>query len=108
MLTKEMLDEITTKLVETYKPAEIYLFGSHARGLAASDSDIDLAVVLSTMTEPRHKLLARGLRALFDLEVGKDLVLYQQDEFQQLKNEKTSFAYQIVKMGKQIYAKTDA
>ena len=103
-----MLDEITSRLIAAYAPDEIYLFGSHARGYGAPDSDVDLAVVLSTMTEPRHRLLARGLRALFDLEVGKDLVLYQRDEFQQLKNEKTSFAYQIVKTGKQIYAKTDA
>lgn len=103
-----MLEEVTRRLVKAYGPEEIYLFGSHARGLDALDSDVDLAVILHAITEPRHRLVARGLKALFDLEIGKDLVLYQRDEFAQLKGEKTSFAYQIVKTGKQIYAKADA
>src|ERR1700675_2792395 len=40
------LIEITRRLVETYRPERIYLFGSRARGSAGSDSDYDLLVVV--------------------------------------------------------------
>ena len=108
MINQEIIDEMTRRLVATYDPVVIYLFGSHARGYASDDSDVDLAVVVDEINEPRHKFVTKGLRALFDIGVGKDLVLYAQEDFDTLKKENTTFAYQIVKNGKIIYAKANA
>lgn len=108
MITQELLNEITRRLVATYNPVEIYLFGSHARGNATDDSDVDLAIVVDKIAAPRHKELARGHLALFDVEVSKDLLLYQKNDFDRLKAECTSFAYQIVKTGKKIYDQASA
>ena len=33
------------KTQDTYEPKEVYLYGSHAKGLANKDSDIDVAFV---------------------------------------------------------------
>ena len=108
MLTPELLNEITLRLIVTYDPIEIYLFGSHARGTPSADSDVDLAVIVDTIDGPRHKELARGHLALFDVEVSKDLLLYKKNDFDRLKGDRTSFAYQIVQTGKKIYGKPNA
>jgi predicted nucleotidyltransferase len=40
-LTKqEVIEEMTRRLVEFYRPVRIYLFGSEARGEAGPDSDL--------------------------------------------------------------------
>jgi predicted nucleotidyltransferase len=40
------LDEIVRRLVASYQPLEVYLFGSKARGDSGPDSDYDLLVVV--------------------------------------------------------------
>lgn len=37
-ITEQILDEITAAIVRAVAPEHIYLFGSHARGDATSDS----------------------------------------------------------------------
>jgi predicted nucleotidyltransferase len=46
LTSTEMIPEITARIVRAFHPAKIILFGSHARGDARADSDIDLLVVL--------------------------------------------------------------
>jgi len=45
--TKEILDEIVSRIVNVAHPDKIILFGSAARGEIGSNSDIDLLVVKS-------------------------------------------------------------
>ena len=47
MTREETIDEITRRLVEIYRPARVYLFGSEARGESGPDSDLDFCVVLA-------------------------------------------------------------
>ena len=39
MIRLEVIEEMTRRLVEFYRPVRIYLFGSEARGEAGPDSD---------------------------------------------------------------------
>jgi predicted nucleotidyltransferase len=39
-------DSLIRQIVATYRPLRVILFGSHARGEAGPDSDLDLLVVL--------------------------------------------------------------
>jgi len=41
-----VLAEVVRRLVNAYRPARIYLFGSVARGDASPDSDYDIMVVV--------------------------------------------------------------
>src|SRR5438552_17249869 len=43
---------IVERLVEALRPERIYAFGSHARGDATPDSDVDLAVIVARSDGP--------------------------------------------------------
>src|SRR2546428_8951202 len=59
------LAEITRRLVETYQPERIYLFGSRARGTAGADSDYDLLVVVPDDVAPALRRSTRAYEALW-------------------------------------------
>jgi len=44
-----------SRLVDVLHPEQIWVFGSHARGAATEDSDVDLLVVVSTSDLPAHR-----------------------------------------------------
>jgi len=47
-VTPELIREVTQKIVEHFHPEKVILFGSHARGDATPESDLDLIVVMRT------------------------------------------------------------
>ena len=79
MTTNELIADMTARIARDFHPLRIILFGSHARGDAMPDSDIDLLVVLSEA--PNKRLAAIEIRrALRDLPVSKDIVVTTPDE----------------------------
>ncbi|MBI4279832.1 MAG: nucleotidyltransferase domain-containing protein [Armatimonadetes bacterium] len=48
-LSRETLDEIVRRIVETVHPEKIILFGSAARGQMGPHSDVDLLVIKSNV-----------------------------------------------------------
>ena len=74
-LSKELLDEITDRLVAGLHPEKIILFGSHAWGEPNEASDLDLYVIVPTSDlRPTQRAtnalrLLRGIRAPFDVLV---------------------------------------
>src|SRR5438105_7638386 len=68
------------RIVKKFHPQQVILFGSHARGDAGPDSDIDLLIVMPV----KGSKLEAGLgirRALGDYPVPFDLVLSTPEEF---------------------------
>ena len=55
MISPEMIEEVKNRLVSTYNPEKIYLFGSYAWGTPDEESDLDLLVVVKTSDEKSHK-----------------------------------------------------
>jgi uncharacterized protein len=53
-----ILPEVVRRLVETYRPEQIYLFGSVARRDAGPDSDYDLMVFVPDHTPAELKVLS--------------------------------------------------
>ena len=66
--------------MKTFKPERIYLFGSHARGDWHADSDYDLMVV-PTSHVPPHRRGQLAYRALFDIGIPKNIVVWTCEEF---------------------------
>lgn len=106
MITSQIIDEIKNRLVNTYNPSAIYLFGSYARGEQTENSDLDFAIIVENYASDRHSMLVDGYRALFGLKVAKDLFLYSCEEFDYYSKQKTSLGFKIKHEGKKIYAKS--
>ena len=75
----DWLPVIVERLVAQFQPLRIILFGSHARGDARPDSDLDLLVVLPHV-ENRHEAAVEMRRALRDLPVAKDVLVASPEE----------------------------
>jgi predicted nucleotidyltransferase len=75
----EWIQRITERIVRNFDPLQIILFGSHARGEARPDSDIDLLVVFAHVTNKRQAAI-NVRRALTDFPVPKDIIVTSPEE----------------------------
>ena len=79
MTTADVIQIMTDRIVRDFHPLRLILFGSHARGDARPESDIDLLVVLPQVANKRLTAVAI-CRALADLPVCKDIVVTTPEE----------------------------
>lgn len=79
MLTAELVSSMTERIVRRFRPLQIILFGSHARGDAGSQSDVDLLIVLPQIVDKRQAAIEIR-RALADLPVSKDIIVTTPEE----------------------------
>lgn len=69
-----LLPDVVQRIVDEADPVRIVLFGSHARGDATPDSDVDLLVI--TEGDRRDpEVVARIRRRLADLPIAKDVIV---------------------------------
>jgi len=52
MVAESILHEVTRRLVESFHPLRIVLFGSQARGTADARSDVDLLIISPVQGSP--------------------------------------------------------
>ena len=103
-VTDTILDEMVSRIVEAVHPDKIILFGSHARGDAGPDSDVDLLVVAPSDV-PRWKRTKPVLRALRGILFPKDVVWYTPEEMELWANEPAHFVSTVLREGKVVYAR---
>ena len=99
-----VVSEIVRRLVDAYHPERVYLFGSVARGAAGKDSDYDFMVIVPDDAPPELRTSATGYRALRDVPVPADLVVFRKSSFDKRLHLKASFPATIVREGKLLYA----
>ena len=75
------IQEMVSRIVAQFQPEKVVLFGSHARGTAGPDSDVDLLVVMP-VTGSRSEAIIEIRTALHGMGVGKDVVVVTPDEFE--------------------------
>ena len=103
----QLLDYITTTIVNRFHPERIVLFGSHARGEARPDSDIDLFVEMESRATPPERAIA--ISEAFGLRKwALDLVVYTPEEVQRLKNVRGTLLSVIEKEGRVLYERERA
>ena len=105
MISKETIDEVKNRLVKTYDPIAIYLFGSYAWGNPTEDSDLDILIVVDKSDERPIKRSIEGYKALWGLGISKDIIVYTENEFENAAQKKMTLSYKIKSMGKVIYAR---
>lgn len=75
MVTEELIREAGRRLAGAAgPPAKVILFGSHARGEAGPDSDLDF-LVIEPKVESRFAEMVRLRRALRGLGVAADVIV---------------------------------
>ncbi len=105
MIDQKTIQEVALRLAKAYSPLAICLFGSYAWGSPTEDSDLDIAVIVEKYDKDKYYMLLDGHRALADLRISKDLILYTQEEFDIYSNDEFCLSYTIKKCGKKIYIK---
>lgn len=99
-----ILGSLVDRLVETYRPMRIYLFGSAARGDAGEDSDYDFMIVVPDSTPVPLRDPGRGYRAVWRLGAAVDLLVWTHAEFESRLHLKASLPSTIRREGKLLYA----
>ena len=105
MINKELIEEVKSRLVKTYDPIAIYVFGSYAWGMPTDDSDLDLLIIVDKSDEKSYKRPVVGYRALRGLDISKDLIIKTKVEFESSSNDVTTLGYKIKRDGELIYAR---
>jgi predicted nucleotidyltransferase len=102
--TQKQIREMVARIVRQFRPDKIILFGSHARGSAGPDSDVDLLIVMPVVGSNRQKAIEIGV-ALHDIRVPKDLIVVTPEEFEWRKDTIGTIEWPAWREGKVVYAR---
>jgi predicted nucleotidyltransferase len=79
MTVQDALQVMVQRLVDRFNPDQIILFGSHARGTAGPNSDVDLLVIMPIPGSKRERRIEMRI-ALHDISIPKDIILATPEE----------------------------
>jgi len=103
-VTDPRLADLVRRLVEAYRPERIYLFGSHARGDAATDSDYDLLVVVPDDAPPERRRSRLGYVALRGTGTAVDVLVCTRRYFDERRHLQASLPGTVSREGTLLYA----
>ena len=89
-------------LLDAQRAHAAWIFGSHARGTASAESDIDVIVVAPT-DRPFVDRFRDYLPAIVNARVGVDLFVYTPEEFGRMQVEERPFLVDALADARQIY-----
>ena len=92
------------RLVWQFDPEQIILFGSHARGTAGPDSDVDFLVVMPVKGSKREKQIEMRI-ALHDIPVANDIIVVTPDDVVRDRNLAGALIRPALIEGKVLYAR---
>ena len=101
-VTEQLLDEVVRRVLGVGSPHKIVVFGSHARGTARADSDLDLLIIEDSEL-PRYQRSPRYYHALAGLYPAKDIVVYTPDEVREWCDVPNAFVTAALREGKVLY-----
>ena len=101
---QKTIDRMVQRIVKRFHPDRVILFGSHARGTAGPDSDVDLLVVMPVKGSRREKVVEIGV-ALHGFGVSKDIVVTTPEDFAWRKEIPGTIERPAALEGKVLYAR---
>jgi predicted nucleotidyltransferase len=108
-ITEELLNEMTNIIVREVHPRKVVLFGSHARGTARPDSDLDFLVIEDgpfNAQRSRRAEMTRLWKLLGDYFIAKDFLVYSPEEVAKWESVKSHVVHHAMKEGKVLYERS--
>ena len=102
MVTMNDIQAVGQRIARDFQPERVILFGSHARGTATPDSDVDLLVIgpfEGTAFRQSLKILNQ-----LDLRLPIDLIAYRPEDVQRRYVEGDPLIREALDHGKLLYA----
>ncbi|MGQ0664352.1 MAG: nucleotidyltransferase domain-containing protein [Pseudomonadota bacterium] len=99
---QQAIAEMVRRIVARSDPESIVLFGSHARGTAAPDSDVDLLVVMRIPGSKRRQAIELEI-ALADVGVPKDVIVVTPEEVARYHEVVGSIVHSVLLEGRVLY-----
>jgi predicted nucleotidyltransferase len=98
------INGVMNTLVKQFRPKQVILFGSHAYGLPAADSDIDICVILDLAGRRKLDWIRDMRRALAGM-VSKplDILVFSEEEFDAKAALSSTLEHKIQEQGKKLY-----
>ena len=97
------IEEFAQRIAREFHPERIILFGSHARGNAGADSDVDLLVIMPTDGKTRYEQ-AFEIRQNVTADFPLDLLVRSPEEVQERLGMNDWFVHDIMREGITLYA----
>jgi len=98
------IDRMVKRIVRKFRPQQVILFGSQARGDAGPDSHVDLLVVMDFDRAAREKRVEIRM-ALHDILVPKDIIVTRPEDFALRKDVVGTIEWPAAREGKVLYAR---
>lgn len=102
-VSQSAIEEIVRRIAERFAPERIILFGSHARGDADEDSDIDLLVLFSEVDSPRDRAAELYASLIGCSSLPKDIVVSTTARFERYRNVVNTVYWPAAREGKVLY-----
>jgi predicted nucleotidyltransferase len=96
------IDQMVHKVAQRFAPERIILFGSHARGDASPESDVDLLVLFPVLSNP-PVLTAEIYAALAGYGLPKDIVVSTTSQFERYRNVVNTVYWPAAHEGRVVY-----
>jgi len=109
-MTDEMdrlLEKVTRRIRTATTPEKIILFGSHVRGGAGPDSDLDLLVIVRDVAHTRQES-TRIRRALRGLLVPIDVIVATPEQVAQYRDTKGLVYEPALREGRVLYERSSS
>jgi uncharacterized protein len=104
VIDEALIQEVTQRIVEKFHPEKVILFGSHARGDARPDSDLDLIVVMQSDKPMLQRMLE--VDSIFGFRRwAMDVIVYTPEEFERGSHDVGLLPYLIKGESRELYAK---
>ena len=101
MIKWKQIEDFARRVAQEFSPDRIVLFGSHARGTASPESDVDLLVIMRTRKRPAQQALEirQRIRRRFPL----DLLVRTPRDVARRVAQKDSFLTSVLAEGETLY-----
>ena len=104
MVDEQEIKRVAARLGKAADAQQVILFGSHARGEAGENSDVDLMIIAESDL-PRFKRSRKLYKQLQPYPFGMDLVVYTPREIERGKKSHVSFVSAVLREGKTLYVR---